>query len=158
MTKPSPYHFPDRIEKVAADIYNDVIKDHENEPISALCVLKGGYKFFTDVLNKMTQLNSIGDKSVQISTEFIRLKSYVDERYENLPGISCKCNTGLSILISPSVSLHQHSNDNIIQIMQKVKLLQSAKWKQIFGQTLQVPSFSQHLESHLLVHFDGWNL
>lgn len=70
----------DRIEKVAADIYNDVIKDHENEPISALCVLKGGYKFFTDVLNKMTQLNSIGDKSVQISTEFIRLKSYVDER------------------------------------------------------------------------------
>ena len=88
MTKPSPLNFPDRIEKVAADIYNDVIKDHENEPISALCVLKGGYKFFTDVLNKMTQLNSIGDKSVQISTEFIRLKSYVDERYENLPGIS----------------------------------------------------------------------
>ena len=82
LTKLSPYYFPDRIEKVAADIYNDVIKDHENEPISALCVLKGGYKFFTDVLNKMTQLNSIGDKSVQISTEFIRLKSYVDERYE----------------------------------------------------------------------------
>merc|ERR1712241_23940 len=71
----------DRIEKVAADIYNDVIKDHENEPISAVCVLKGGYKFFTDVLNKLTKLNTANaNRSVQISIDFIRLKSYQDDR------------------------------------------------------------------------------
>jgi len=72
----------DRIEKISADIYNDVIRD-QSEPISALCVLKGGYKFFTDVLNRLTKLNtgaSSAEKSIQISTDFIRLKSYQDDR------------------------------------------------------------------------------
>jgi len=69
----------DRIEKIAADIYNDVIRN-QSEPISAVCVLKGGYKFFTDVLNRLTKLNCSSDKSIQISTDFIRLKSYQDDR------------------------------------------------------------------------------
>ena len=70
----------DRIEKVAQDVFNDIIAGR-NEPISAVCVLKGGYKFFTDLLNKLNKLNSGGiGKSVQISVDFIRLKSYKDDR------------------------------------------------------------------------------
>jgi len=70
----------DRIDKIALDIFNDIIAGR-NEPISAVCVLKGGYKFFTDVLNKLTKLNTANaNRSVQISIDFIRLKSYQDDR------------------------------------------------------------------------------
>jgi len=70
----------DRIDKVALDIFNDIIAGR-NEPISAVCVLKGGYKFFSDVLNKLTRLNTASsNKSIQISVDFIRLKSYQDDR------------------------------------------------------------------------------
>jgi len=70
----------DRIDKIALDIFNDTMAG-SNEPISAVCVLKGGYKFFSDVLNKLTKLNTAqANKSVQISIDFIRLKSYQDDR------------------------------------------------------------------------------
>lgn len=70
----------DRIDKIATDIFNDIVLGR-NEPISAVCVLKGGYRFFTDVLNKMTTLNTaLSNKSIQISVDFIRLKSYQDDR------------------------------------------------------------------------------
>ena len=43
----------------------------------ALCVLKGGYKFFTDLLDKIKGLNRTLGRSVPLAVDFIRLKSYV---------------------------------------------------------------------------------
>ena len=40
----------DRIEKLAKDMYDDFMKRHDGEPIQGLCVLKGGYRFFTDLV------------------------------------------------------------------------------------------------------------
>ncbi|GBN47358.1 Hypoxanthine-guanine phosphoribosyltransferase, partial [Araneus ventricosus] len=63
----------DRIERLARDIAQDYV----DQPFTALCVLKGGYKFFADLLDKIKQYvrNSSGPTGV-ISVDFIRLKSY----------------------------------------------------------------------------------
>lgn len=65
----------------------DIAVDLANEPFTALCVLKGGYLFFNDLLEKIRQLyryrlNEVPetlDQAQQIKVEFIRLKSYEDE-------------------------------------------------------------------------------
>ena len=61
------------MERLARDIFRDL----KSEEMTALCVLKGGYRFFTDLLDKVTALNrSHGSKSVRLNVDFIRLKSY----------------------------------------------------------------------------------
>jgi hypoxanthine phosphoribosyltransferase len=79
-----------RVERLACDIAIDLA----NEPFIALCVLKGGYQFFTDLLDKIRQLYRYRSSSEspskgllddtldaqQIRVEFIRLKSYEDEK------------------------------------------------------------------------------
>lgn len=62
-----------RIERLARDIFQTV----KDQPLTAVCILKGGYRFFTDLLDKVTALNrSHGQVSVPITIDFIRLKSY----------------------------------------------------------------------------------
>ena len=46
-------------------------------PLVALCVLKGGYQFFTDLLDFIKTYNSTAERSFQMQVDFIRLKSYV---------------------------------------------------------------------------------
>lgn len=70
----------DRVERLACDIAADL----GNEPFTALCVLKGGYLFFNNLLEKIRQLHryrlldnpELQDEAQQIKVEFIRLKSY----------------------------------------------------------------------------------
>ncbi len=62
----------DRIERLARDI----MQDFDESGMVALCVLKGGYKFFTDLLDKIKMLNRNTETSVPLGVEFIRLKSY----------------------------------------------------------------------------------
>ena len=65
--------FAGRIERLARDIF----QEFGHEPLTALCVLKGGYKFFSDLMDKINQLNcNQGQKSIPISPDFVRLKSY----------------------------------------------------------------------------------
>ncbi|XP_013410329.1 hypoxanthine-guanine phosphoribosyltransferase [Lingula anatina] len=67
----------DRVERLARNICQDFgHADH----LVALCVLKGGYKFFADLLDKIKQLNRNIEHSVPISIDFIRVKSYVDDQ------------------------------------------------------------------------------
>lgn len=63
----------DRTEKLATDIFNEF----GNEPIVCLCVLKGGFKFFSDLTERIQTKNRInGKKSLPMMIDFIRLKSY----------------------------------------------------------------------------------
>ncbi|XP_058702199.1 hypoxanthine-guanine phosphoribosyltransferase-like [Poecile atricapillus] len=62
----------DRTECLARDIMQDM----GSHPIVALCVLKGGYKFFADLLDQIKALNQNGDKSVPVTVDFVRIKSY----------------------------------------------------------------------------------
>lgn len=61
-----------RTERLARDIVQDMGGHH----IVALCVLKGGYKFFADLLDYIKALNQNSDKSVPLTVDFIRVKSY----------------------------------------------------------------------------------
>ncbi|KAB0372334.1 hypothetical protein FD755_016126, partial [Muntiacus reevesi] len=62
----------DRTERLA----RDVMKEMGGHHIVALCVLKGGYKFFADLLDYIKALNRNSDKSIPMTVDFIRLKSY----------------------------------------------------------------------------------
>ena len=67
----------DRIDCLARDIFQDIITAcEEPEPLVSLCVLKGGYKFFSDLQDRINDLNSDHKKSVPMRVEFVRLKSY----------------------------------------------------------------------------------
>lgn len=69
----------DRVEKLALDIKEDV----GHEPLVCLCVLKGGYKFFGDLVNRLEALNTVTEEPIPLSVDFVRLKSYVDDRSTN---------------------------------------------------------------------------
>ena len=64
----------DRTEALATQIFDD----YGNEPLVCLCVLKGGYRFFADLTEKIQNKNrtSGGGKSLPMMIDFIRLKSY----------------------------------------------------------------------------------
>nr|2VFA_A Chain A, HYPOXANTHINE-GUANINE-XANTHINE PHOSPHORIBOSYLTRANSFERASE, HYPOXANTHINE-GUANINE PHOSPHORIBOSYLTRANSFERASE [synthetic construct]2VFA_B Chain B, HYPOXANTHINE-GUANINE-XANTHINE PHOSPHORIBOSYLTRANSFERASE, HYPOXANTHINE-GUANINE PHOSPHORIBOSYLTRANSFERASE [synthetic construct] len=65
-----------RIEKLA----RDVMKEMGGHHIVALCVLKGGYKFFADLLDYIKALNRNSDRSIPMTVDFIRLKSYCNDQ------------------------------------------------------------------------------
>jgi hypoxanthine-guanine phosphoribosyltransferase len=61
-----------RTARLAQTICNDL-----KSPLVALCVLKGGYQFFTDLLDSIKNYYATASESRQIEVDFIRLKSYV---------------------------------------------------------------------------------
>ena len=78
----------DRIERMACDIASDI----GHESFTALCVLKGGYQFFSDLLHMMRQIYRVSSlyavhspvttsvpDPFHIRAEFIRVKSYEDD-------------------------------------------------------------------------------
>ncbi|CAG0888109.1 unnamed protein product [Cyprideis torosa] len=66
----------DRVERLASDIFEDL----GGQPLTAICVLTGGFKFFTELMNCFTRLNASADSSVPLDFNFIHLKSYKDEK------------------------------------------------------------------------------
>uniref|UniRef100_UPI00358E05EE hypoxanthine-guanine phosphoribosyltransferase isoform X2 n=1 Tax=Myxine glutinosa TaxID=7769 RepID=UPI00358E05EE len=66
----------DRTERLAREILRDMGGHH----IVALCVLKGGYKFFADLLDFIKALNRNCDRSIPLTVDFIRLKSYCNDQ------------------------------------------------------------------------------
>uniref|UniRef100_A0A4W5QU95 Hypoxanthine phosphoribosyltransferase n=1 Tax=Hucho hucho TaxID=62062 RepID=A0A4W5QU95_9TELE len=89
----------DRTERLARDIVRDMGGHH----IVALCVLKGGYKFFADLLDYIKALNQNCDKSVPLTVDFIRLKSYCNDQSTNrvkvIGGDELSTLTGKNVLI-----------------------------------------------------------
>lgn len=69
----------DRIERIARDIVHELVLQN-NVGIVVLCVLKGGYKFFADLLDKIKQLNRNSEESVPLAIDFIRLQSYKNDK------------------------------------------------------------------------------
>ncbi|KAG1655207.1 Hypoxanthine-guanine phosphoribosyltransferase [Nymphon striatum] len=67
----------DRTERLARDI----VEELNDEPLVAFCVLKGGYRFFSDLLDKINKVNSYSTKGcLQLSLDFIRLSSYENDK------------------------------------------------------------------------------
>jgi hypoxanthine phosphoribosyltransferase len=86
-----------RISKLAHDIVED-----NDKPILCICVLKGGHQFFTDLLDVIKKLVVGKKKAIQISFEFIRLKSYVGDQssgHVQITGMDLSMVTGKNVLI-----------------------------------------------------------
>ncbi|XP_024613600.1 LOW QUALITY PROTEIN: hypoxanthine-guanine phosphoribosyltransferase-like [Neophocaena asiaeorientalis asiaeorientalis] len=66
----------DRTERLA----RDVMKEMGGHHIVALCVLKGGYKFFADLLDYIKALKRNSDRSIPMTVDFSRLKSYCNDQ------------------------------------------------------------------------------
>ena len=65
----------DRIERLARDIATDLA----SEPLVAVCILKGGYRFFADLCDKIQAIGRNSERSIPMSLDFIRLRSYENE-------------------------------------------------------------------------------
>ncbi|XP_037132587.1 phosphoribosyltransferase domain-containing protein 1b isoform X2 [Syngnathus acus] len=66
----------DRTERLARDIMDD-LGDHD---IVVLCVLKGGYQFCADLVDKIKALSCNSDRTIPMRVHFIRLKSYLNDQ------------------------------------------------------------------------------
>ncbi|KAI8988566.1 phosphoribosyltransferase-like protein [Mycotypha africana] len=64
----------DRIKKLAR-----LIVDDTPGPLVVCCVLKGGHQYFADLVNEIKKLCRHNGSSVQLSLEFIRVKSYTND-------------------------------------------------------------------------------
>ncbi|KAI8644619.1 phosphoribosyltransferase-like protein [Parasitella parasitica] len=64
----------DRIKKLAR-----MIVDSSPGPLVVCCVLKGGHQYFADLVDEIKKLRRINGTSVQLSLEFIRVKSYTND-------------------------------------------------------------------------------
>ncbi|XP_054607022.1 phosphoribosyltransferase domain-containing protein 1 isoform X2 [Nothobranchius furzeri] len=66
----------DRIERLA----RYVMDDFEDSKIVVLCVLKGGYKFCSDLVEFIKILGRSSNRYLETRVEFIRLKSYLNDQ------------------------------------------------------------------------------
>ncbi|KAK3568108.1 hypothetical protein QTP86_030897, partial [Hemibagrus guttatus] len=82
----------DRTERLARDIMDD-LGDHD---IAVLCVLKGGHQFCSDLVDCIQVLNRNSSKSLLMTVDFIRLKSYLNDR--STPDIQMIGAESLSVL------------------------------------------------------------
>ncbi|KAJ8313749.1 hypothetical protein KUTeg_008310 [Tegillarca granosa] len=94
-------------------------------PAVALCVLKGGYKFFTDLIERIRQLNSHIGKSVPLAVDFIRLKSYVDDKstgdIEVIGGDSLENLKGRNVLVVEDIVDTGRTMQKLLSILNGVK-------------------------------------
>lgn len=66
----------DRTERLARDIMDDL----GNHDIVVLCVLKGGYQFSADLVDKIKVLSCNSNRTIPMRVHFIRLKSYLNDQ------------------------------------------------------------------------------
>uniref|UniRef100_A0A1A8FEY3 Hypoxanthine phosphoribosyltransferase n=2 Tax=Nothobranchius korthausae TaxID=1143690 RepID=A0A1A8FEY3_9TELE len=66
----------DRTERLARNIMDD-LGDHD---IVVLCVLKGGYQFCADLVDRIKVLSCNSNQTIPMRVHFIRLKSYLNDQ------------------------------------------------------------------------------
>lgn len=66
----------DRTERLARNIMDD-LGDHA---IVVLCVLKGGYQFCADLVDRIKDLSHNSNRTIPMTVHFIRLKSYLNDK------------------------------------------------------------------------------
>uniref|UniRef100_A0A3P8WMY7 Phosphoribosyltransferase domain-containing protein 1 n=1 Tax=Cynoglossus semilaevis TaxID=244447 RepID=A0A3P8WMY7_CYNSE len=66
----------DRTERLARNIMDD-LWDHD---IVVLCVLKGGYQFCADLVDRIKDLSHNSTQTIAMRVHFIRLKSYLNDK------------------------------------------------------------------------------
>ncbi|KAI9304442.1 phosphoribosyltransferase-like protein [Cunninghamella echinulata] len=65
----------DRVQKLAR-----LIVDENEGPLVVCCILKGGHQYFADLVNAIKKLTTKEGKTVPLSLEFVRVKSYKNDQ------------------------------------------------------------------------------
>ncbi|CAI9549403.1 unnamed protein product [Staurois parvus] len=108
-----------RTERLARDIMKDMGGHH----IVALCVLKGGYKFFADLLDYIKALNRNSDRSIPMTVDFIRLKSYCNDQSTGdikvIGGDDLSTLTGKNVLIVEDIIDTGKTMKTLLAMLQK---------------------------------------
>lgn len=111
----------DRTEKLAMDIK----EEFGHQPLVCLCVLKGGYKFFADLVDRLKALNTVCDEPLPLKVDFIRLKSYVDDHSSNevevIGGDGLDSLTGKNVLIVEDIIDTGRTMQCLLKLMEKYK-------------------------------------
>ncbi|KAG0329145.1 hypothetical protein BGZ99_003296 [Dissophora globulifera] len=107
----------DRVEKLAK-----VIVQESTGPLVVCCVLKGGHQFFADLVNYIKKNVTRGGKTVPLSLEFIKVKSYSGETSGevklSLTEEECKDFAGKNILIVEDII---DTGKTMVQLLTKLK-------------------------------------
>ncbi|XP_055500071.1 hypoxanthine-guanine phosphoribosyltransferase isoform X2 [Leucoraja erinacea] len=111
----------DRTERLAKEIMK-AMGDHH---IVALCVLKGGYKFFADLLDYIKALNRNSDQSIPMTVDFIRLKSYCNDQSTGeikvIGGDDLSTLTGKNVLIVEDIIDTGKTMQTLLSMLQEYK-------------------------------------
>ncbi|RUP42900.1 phosphoribosyltransferase-like protein [Jimgerdemannia flammicorona] len=107
----------DRVEKLAK-----IIVAQSVGPMVCCCILKGGHQFFADLVNVIKKLTTKDGKSIPLSLEFIRVKSYHnDESGEvkvSLTEEECKEFEGKNILIVEDII---DTGKTMVKLLEKLR-------------------------------------
>jgi len=84
-----PKHYADSLESVMIPrglvldrtecLGKEIMKDLGIKPLVCLCVLKGGYQFFGDLMQVIRNRNAHTEQPMPMSMDFIRVKSYEND-------------------------------------------------------------------------------
>lgn len=69
----------DRVNKLAR-----LIVEEATGPLVVCCILKGGHQYFADLVNAVKKLTNKDGKTIPLSLEFIRVKSYKNDKSEGV--------------------------------------------------------------------------
>ncbi|XP_035579354.1 hypoxanthine-guanine phosphoribosyltransferase-like [Zalophus californianus] len=108
----------DRTERLARDVMKEMGSHH----IVALCVLKGGYKFFADLLDYIQAVNRNSDRSILMTVDFIRLKSCNDQSTRDIKvigGDDLSTLTGKNVLIVEDIIETGKTMQTLLSLVQQ---------------------------------------
>lgn len=117
-----PFGFiKDRIARLASDIIED-----SNGPLHVCCILKGGYQFFSDLVTQMKKIRKNDNRSVPLTYDFIRVKSYVNTESSGSVRISLQENElkefeGKDILIVEDLVDTGKTMVNLLELLKQYK-------------------------------------
>ncbi|KAK9393630.1 hypoxanthine-guanine phosphoribosyltransferase [Crotalus adamanteus] len=128
-----PKHYADDLEKVyiphglimdrTERLAREIMKGMGGHHIVALCVLKGGYKFFADLLDYIKALNRNSDKSIPMTVDFIRLKSYCNDQSTGdikvIGGDDLSTLTGKNVLIVEDIIDTGKTMQTLLSLLQQ---------------------------------------
>ncbi|KAF8959565.1 hypoxanthine phosphoribosyltransferase 1 [Entomortierella lignicola] len=107
----------DRVEKLAK-----LIVQQATGPLVVCCVLKGGHQFFADLVNYIKKNSTRGGKTLPLSLEFIKVKSYHNDTSGDvklsLTDEECKEFSGKNILIVEDII---DTGKTMVKLLNKLK-------------------------------------
>ncbi|CAO3659422.1 hypothetical protein G6F70_005996 [Rhizopus microsporus] len=129
-----PHHYEKDVSSIL--IPHGVIMDRVNKlarlivaettgPLVVCCILKGGHQYFADLINAVKKLTNKEGKTVPLSLEFLRVKSYKNDTSEgvtmSITDEECKDFKGKNLLIVEDII---DTGNTMVHLLKKLETYQ----------------------------------